>query len=221
MKQKLWFYVCCLLFVVQHVRYSKELLKLYGKSLIKLIYKKLALDFFFFNIIIFCELRLSTLVLRMFFFSNFFEVYKKIFLGLFTVNSKKSHKNFLVPIGSLIKYLNVTKSLLKFRVINRLVKWKWRHWRKWIKFCKKRRSVFKKFPSFFKKLRSNVILNYIEILYKYKLGILLYKPVLGEILLANKKRMLSMYLVKNKKKFIFFRFLIFYIIKNNNIYLSF
>lgn len=44
----------------------------------------------------------------------------------------------------------------------------------------------------------NLILNYVEILYNLKMGILLYKPILGEILLANKKRMLSLRLVKSK-----------------------
>jgi len=36
------------------------------------------------------------------------------------------------------------------------------------------------------------------------MGILLYKPILGEILLANKKRMLSLRLVKSNIFFLFF-----------------
>lgn len=46
------------------------------------------------------------------------------------------------------------------------------------------------------------MLNYIEILYRIKTGIVLYKPVLGEILLVNKKRMLSLRLVKSKVNFL-------------------
>lgn len=40
------------------------------------------------------------------------------------------------------------------------------------------------------------------------MGILLYKPVLGEILLINKKRMLSFCLIKNKILFLYFKFFI-------------
>ena len=51
----------------------------------------------------------------------------------------------------------------------------------------------------FKKLRRNLTLNYIEIYYKILTGIVLYKPLLGDIILVNKKRMLSLRLLKSKR----------------------
>ena len=73
---------------------------------------------------------------------------------------------------------------------------------------KKTKITIKNFPRILKKIKFNLVLNYIEFLYNLKMGILLYKPVLGEILLINKKRMLSFCLIKNKILFLYFKFFI-------------
>jgi len=44
-------------------------------------------------------------------------------------------------------------------------------------------------------------INFIEVFYKIMSGIVLYKPMLGEIITLNKKRMLSIRLLKSKDLF--------------------
>ena len=83
------------------------MLSLYGKSLNLLLKKKLIIDNFFFNTLIFLELRFSTIVLRVFFFFNLLSVIKEINLGNITVNNKKKHKNFLVRVNSVVRYCNI------------------------------------------------------------------------------------------------------------------
>jgi len=39
-------------------------------------------------------------------------------------------------------------------------------------------------------------INFIEVFYKIMSGIVLYKPMIGEIIILNKKRMLSIRLLK-------------------------
>jgi len=90
-----------------------QIISLYGKSLSKLMKRHLILDKFFFNTIIFLELRLITLVRRMFFFFSFSDINKEIYLGNITVNNKKKHRNFLVRVGSVIKY-NLNKKGVNF-----------------------------------------------------------------------------------------------------------
>lgn len=110
-----------------------QIVSLYGKSLSNLIKRHLVLDKFFFNTIIFLELRLSILVRRMFFLFHFFDINKEIYLGNITVNNKKKHKNFLVRVGSIIKYqLNknettffYNKTFFKIN-LNRLKGWYWK-----------------------------------------------------------------------------------------------
>jgi hypothetical protein len=99
-----------------------QVLSLYGKSLNLLIKRKLILDHFFFNTLTFLELRLSTLALRMFFFFNTLKVINEIALGFITVNNERKHKNFLVRVNSVIRYVNPVnfnknKSLTAFNLI--------------------------------------------------------------------------------------------------------
>ena len=60
--------------------------------------------------------------------------------------------------------------------------------------------MIKKF-NVFKKLRKNLLINYIEVLNRIMVCIILYKPLLGDIILVNKKRMLSLHLLKSKDLF--------------------
>jgi ribosomal protein S4 len=82
--------------------------------------RRLILDKFFFNTIVFLELRLSTLVFRMFFLSNFFEINKEIHLGNITVNNKKKHRNFLVRIGSIVKHRLNKKENISIRELTEI-----------------------------------------------------------------------------------------------------
>ena len=68
----------------------------------------------------------------MFFLFNFFNINKEIYLGNVTVNNKKKHKNFLVRVGSVIKYKwnkknNFFYKKLFFKVnLSRLRGWYWK-----------------------------------------------------------------------------------------------
>jgi hypothetical protein len=100
------------------------MLSLYGKSLNFLLKKKLIIDHFFFNTLTFLELRFSTIALRVFFFFNLLSVIKEINLGNIMVNNKKKHKNFLVPVNSVVQYCNIASkkvilsSLTYLNIIN-------------------------------------------------------------------------------------------------------
>jgi len=111
-----------------------QLLSLYGKSLSLLLKKKLILDRFFFNTLSFLELRLSSLVLRMFFFFNLLKAMDAIKRGNVTVNNKLKHKNFLVRVGGVIKLINISKNTQVSTISTfNLVKvrgWRFKLWRK-------------------------------------------------------------------------------------------
>ena len=106
-----------------------QVASLYGKSLSKLMKRRLTLDKFFFNTIVFLELRLSTLVFRMFFLFNFFEINKEIHLGNITVNNKKKHRNFLVRVGSIIKHRLKKKEDIPIRELTETNITRLRGWR--------------------------------------------------------------------------------------------
>ena len=87
------------------------------------------------------------------------------------------------------RFLPLWKVLIGNRVRRR--KWrKWR-WRKW--FRKSRRAQKKlKIASVFNITKQNLFINYVEVNYKLFIGILIAKPKVGEVLLANKKAMISL-----------------------------
>lgn len=198
-KKKKWFLKLKWLFhqtnIIKH-----QIISLYGKYLNKLIKKKIILDLNFFYALSFLELRLSTLVLRMFGVLNFLIVNKAILSGKVLVNSHTKHPNFLVRIGSVIKFFyKPTVFLLTKGNLVSVSWWRFNSWQKWnVYLLTERLNQQKRKFRLFKKLKFNLIINYLEVFSRIKTGIVLFKPTLGEIVLNNKKRMLCLRLVKSK-----------------------
>jgi len=185
-----------------------QVLSLYGISLKKLLCKRLHLDSFFFNLLTFLELRLSSLVFRIFFFRKLLVAIREILKGGILINGNACHKNFLVKCKSLIQYRKVFSNSVVFdslSLLNKIFVGKWRKY-SWWKWRKKRKKIFtfKKRSSFrvIKKKKINTVINYVESNYRTRDSILLYKPVWGEILIVNKKRMLA-YSLLNKIYFLY------------------
>lgn len=170
---------------------------LYGKKIKKLIYSKnqwkVAYNNDFFNCLVFLELRLNVLLLRIKFvskllISNF--IIKNNFI--LVNNNYNNKKNYIVKIGDVLSL----SSSLNLRVYKRRKKIIWRKLRKLRNFKVKN---FKKicWPKLlFWRTKNNLILNFILINYKVLIGILLRKPLIGEILIKNNKRLLCLQLLK-------------------------
>jgi len=193
-----------------------QVLTLYGYSLRKLLTKKLVLDKFFLNSLIFLELRLSVLAFRVFFYRSLLEVIKEIKVGNICVNNRICHKNYLVRVGDIIgrgyKLLSFKKQKTSNEVNSGTLKSMWygnlrkkKGYLKYFRSYKYRNSYLNRIlkshqepgvVNFFKKKRLSLVINFVESHYRIKTAILLYKPVIGEILLVNKKRMLSSKLLK-------------------------
>jgi hypothetical protein len=75
---------------------------------------------------------------------------------------------------------------------------KWRKflWRKWRKRAKFNKLIIKRMPLFRFSKKIVVSLNYLEVNYKILTGIIIKKPLLGEILLGSSKKILSSTMLK-------------------------
>ena len=171
---------------------KKQYLYFYGKKIQRLIKKKKLLRSFgrrFFYTLAFLELRLNIILLRLLFTQNIIEANFYIWNGFFLVNKKNKNKNYLVSVGDLIHkkntiYLDVKKNSYKWR------KYLWSKW-SW----KARKKKFRYLDPFWLS-KNNLNLNYTETNHKNSSSILLRKPVLGEIILNNKNRLLTINIIK-------------------------
>lgn len=170
----------------------KQLCTLYGKKVKKLNYKKNQTKFLFgsrfFDVLSLLELRLSVLILRMGFYK--FESKNCLKYKDVTINGVSKKKYYTVRIGDVIcrkwffKHTNRKKISFKKRYI-------WRWW-----FKKNRNKTKRLQCNRFWLSKKSVYVNYIEVNFKLFGGILLRKPKFGEIILENKKRMLTVKLFK-------------------------
>lgn len=171
---------------------KKQYLFFYGKKIQRLIKKKKLLRAFgkrFFYSLAFLELRLNILLLRLLFIKNILEANTFVQKGIFLVNKKIKNKNYLVKVGDLIHKKNVTYLDVK----KNSYKWRKYLWSKWAWKARKKKCWYLD-PFWLSK--NNLNLNYTETNHKNSSSILIRKPVLGEIVLNNKKRLLTINIIK-------------------------
>lgn len=166
---------------------------LYGSKVKKLNYKKnqtkLLFGVKFFEVLSFLEMRFDILITRMGLVNNILEATKLISQKNITINGTYKKKYYLIRINDVICRKWV---LFNFKKRMNLYKFKRFFWRRWSKRHKKYNLIFKRFWG----SKKNLTLNYLEINYKLLGGVLLRKPMFGEILLENQTRMLSVRLFK-------------------------
>lgn len=169
---------------------------LYGKKIKKLIYSKnqwkVAYNNDFFNCLVFLELRLNILLLRMKFVSKLLISNFLIKNNFVLVNNNIKKKNYIVKIGDILS-LSLSSSNIFFKRRNKII------WRKLRKLRNFKVKNFKKLcwpKHLFWRSKNNLILNFILINYKILKGILLRKPLIGEILIKNNKKLLCLQLLK-------------------------
>lgn len=172
-----------------------QLSSLYSHSIKNLIHSKnqtkVMFGARFFKMISLLELRLNILVLRMQLSTKLAEANSLIAEGNIRLNGLKCHKNTLVCVNDIVsKQLdsNPNKSGIRTERLN-WRRWKWRKWRRKNKSLKKHLKQALPTPAF-KKIKINLAANYIEMNYKIQAGVVIKKPILGEVLLSNKNRML-------------------------------
>lgn len=177
-----------------------QLSSLYSHSIKNLIHKKnqtkVMFGARFFKMISLLELRLNVLALRMHLSSKLSEVNSLIATGDICLNGLKCHKNTIVCVGDIVsrKIEGSTKAHVRTKRLN-WRRWKWRKWRRQNKNLQKQSNYALSKPAF-KKIKTNFTANYIEMNYRIQAGVVIKKPILGEVLLNNKNRMLRSALLR-------------------------
>jgi len=136
------------------------------------------------------ELRLNILLIRMRFVNKLLRANSIIFNQQIIVNSTFKHHKYIVCAGDLVRYIQNRKNMLCFINRRRWIKYEWRQWRKRKKIINKSNKT--KFKQNFFLLKKNFIFNFMEINYRFFSGILLRRPLLGEISFRNKKQLLTL-----------------------------
>lgn len=172
-----------------------QLSSIYGKKIKNLAYSnnqsKVIFNVRFFNLLIFLESRLNILLLRIGFGFKLLEVNNLIKSNNIVINNQHKQCNYLVKVGDIIKCI-----FPKFLKQKRFKRLKWRRF-KWIKWRKLKKESFKNnLIKFFWLSKKNLIINYVEINFKIFSAIILRKPLMGEILINNNNKMLSLNLLK-------------------------
>jgi ribosomal protein S4 len=200
--------------------YGKNVKKLmYSKNQVKL-----AFGTRFFNVLPLLELRLNIFILRARFASKLLEANTLINSGKILVNTLPKQKRYVVRIGDTVQYLSTQNRLTtntRWASIKRFIKSNKRKPRKSVirrkrgRFTRKNKRFFQKRLQAERKIRQlwrkrkktyrkrcrwhnkqNLVMNYVEIKSAISAAILLRKPVIGEILLSKRKRMLTTKLLK-------------------------
>lgn len=193
---------------------KKQYAWLYGKAINRTVFKnsqsKFVIDSFFFNTLSILEQRLGILVVRMFYVS-FLEIDTMLKSYCIIMNGKEfKSKKILVPSSSYISIIDIFSLKKKLTLVNwfKVNCWYWFNWLRFYKtisiwhqngvgclictnssYIRKKvhqRSYYKLSIKLFWSLKSFLSINYIEVSVKYLIGILLRKPVLGEVILNNK-----------------------------------
>jgi len=170
---------------------------LYGKNIKYLVFKKtktkLAFGKPFFNILSFLELRLNILLVRMRFASKLLEADSLITGKLVYVNGFLKQKHYLVRVNDIVKKVPLfSKKSLRFFS----KKWRYFKWKKWRRKARFNGKIVKVVSMFRFSKKIALSLNYLELNYRILTGIVIRKPVLGEILISSSKKILSLSLLK-------------------------
>ena len=166
-----------------------QILKFYGKSLTKFIFTKNQTKFVsdskFFNMLSLIELRINILVSRM--FSIRLLVVNTLMLkDNIRVFNRLRPKSYIVPVNSTIK-CNYSKIKLTITNWYKVINWRWYNWRQWKEKCKRLGGLL---SGLFWIIKHFLSVNYFETHKRIFVGVLLRKPVLGEILVGSKKLIL-------------------------------
>lgn len=173
----------------------KQFSKLYGNKIKNLVFKniqsKIIFNSKFYEILNYFECRLNIILFRMGFISKILKINDCIKKNLIFVNGKLKTQNYLVKIGDMLQAFILLKKInfLKYRWFYKL-KWRKFKWKRWKDYN------FLNKLNFFFITKKNLILNYVEINYKIFNGILLRKPLMGEIILNKNKKLVTSYLIK-------------------------
>lgn len=175
-----------------------HLSNLYGKQIKYLVFKKtktkLAFGKPFLTTLSFLELRLNILLIRMRFASKLLEANTLIAGKLVSVNGSFKQKTYLVRVNDIVK----KTSLASNKPVLRFFAKKWRHfsWKKWRRRTKFNTKLVKHVSMFRFSKKIALSLNYLELNYKILTGIVIRKPVMGEILISSSKKILSFSMLK-------------------------
>lgn len=171
---------------------------MYGKQIKHLVFKKtkkkIAFGKQFFSIVTFLELRLNILIVRMRFSSKLLTANLYIRNKLIYVNGFLRQKNYVVRVSDNVQKINgnLINSTARFF----LKKWRLFIWRKWRRRNRFNRDSSKKMLMFWFSKKIVLSLNYLEINYKVLTAFVIRKPVFGEVLISNGKKLLSSTMLK-------------------------
>lgn len=178
-----------------------QIYTLYGKCIKHLAYKKTQTKFLFgakfFQILSFFELRLDILLSRMLLTKSYLKSQILLKNKQVLVNGKVKMRAYITSPGDIIQKIDLRQN--KKSKFHSVPSWRKFKWRKWLKRYKKK-SQYRKTDRIFILVKKNLIVNFVEINHKIASGIVLRRPLWGEILLENKKRMFRL---KRLKKIYF------------------
>jgi ribosomal protein S4 len=170
-----------------------QISSMYGKKIKNLAYNtkkyKLTFNSRFFNLIIFLETRLNIVILRLGLCSKLLHANKHITNYKVHVNNRRKNENYIMKIGDILHFsILLTNFSIKKRFKNLL--WRRFQWRNL------KKNSQKNFINFFWISKQNVIINYFETNYKISSTIMIRKPLIGETLINNNKKLLTSNLLK-------------------------
>lgn len=179
---------------------SKHFLSLYGKSLSKFlsrVHKGSNICKRFVNLIPLLELKFDILLLRTKFASTVEESRLLIQNGNALINGVKKNPNYLVKVNDVFEKAYLINSIRSVYFFSFLRRWRRYKWRIWYRLHKKKFERYRKHQySLIGLKKKNLIFNYLETNYRIFSGIVLRRPLIGEILLGNKNKILKRSLLK-------------------------
>lgn len=170
-----------------------QISSMYGNKIKNLAYNtnkyKLTFNSRFFNLIIFLETRLNIILLRLGFFSKLLHANKNIADQIVYVNNRWKNENYILKIGDiLIVHLFPYNFSIKKRFKNLL--WRRFQWRNL------KKKIQHNCINFFWVSKQNLIINYFETNYKISSSVMIRKPLIGETLINNNQKLLTLNLLK-------------------------
>jgi hypothetical protein len=169
---------------------------LYGHKIKRLNYKKnltkLLFGIRFFNILSYLEFRLDIIVLRAGLAIKLCQAKVGINRGFITVNAFRKKSYYLVRVGDIIREIKHQK---KNYSTKRCIRKQWRHY-KWRKWRKCNRYALRAISNRFGLAKKGLTINFLEINYRVVSCIPIRKLFLGEIIIENRRRMLSKRVLK-------------------------
>ena len=166
---------------------------MYGNKIKNLAYNtnkyRLTFNSRFFNLIIFLETRLNIILLRLGFCSKLLHANKNIAERIVYVNNRWKNENYIFGIGDVLSTHFFSHN---FSIKKRFKNLLWRRFQ-WRNLKKK---IQQNCINFFWVSKKNLIINYFETNYKISSAIMIRKPLIGETLINNNQKLLTLNLLK-------------------------